>query len=153
MVLVKKSDDFLNFPGGDSNFRDLPRSFSDMLDNFFDEAVKTSHGSRFVPSVDISENDKGYDLEVCVRGMKKDDIKLEVEGNTLHISGEKKVEDKKEDKTVHRVESQYGYFHRSFELPEEAQLDKIEANYQDGVLNIHVPKDVKKTETKKIDIK
>lgn len=153
MALVKKSDDFLNFPGVESNFRDLPRSFSAMLDNFFDEAVRTSPSSRFVPSVDISENDKGYDVEVSVPGMKKDDIKLEVEGNTLHISGEKKVEDKKEEKTFHRVESQYGYFHRSFDLPEEAQLENIEANYQDGVLNIHVPKDVKKTETKKIDIK
>lgn len=130
----------------------FPRTFSDMLDRFFDEAVKTGAGN-FVPTVDVKENENSYEVEATVPGVKKDDINVEVDGQTLHISGEKQNKEEDNDKTYHRVESEYGYFHRSFTLPDNAKLDDIEANYEDGVLRLTIPKDEEKTETKKIEVK
>lgn len=129
----------------------LSNSFSTMLDRFFDEAVRSNQN--FVPSVDLKETDNAYEIDVSVPGMKKDDIKVELDGNTLQISGEKQQKDEDKDKTYHRVETEYGYFHRSFNLPESAKTEDINAEYEDGVLKINVPKDKEKTETKKIDIK
>lgn len=122
-----------------------------MLDRFFDEAVRSNHN--FVPTVDLKETNDRYEIDVNVPGMTKDDINLELDGNTLHISGEKQQRNDDKDKTFHRVETEYGYFHRSFNLPESARTENINAEYEDGVLKIHVPKDKEKTETKKIEIK
>jgi HSP20 family protein len=129
----------------------LSNSFSTMLDRFFDEAVRSNQN--FVPSVDLKETDNAYEIDVNVPGMNKDDIKVELDGNTLQISGEKQQKDEDKDKTYHRVETEYGYFHRSFNLPESAKTEDINAEYEDGILKINVPKDKEKTETKKIDIK
>lgn len=144
MALIRANQPELGLPT-------LSNSFSTMLDRFFDEAVRSNQN--FVPSVDLKETDNAYEIDVSVPGMKKDDIKVELDGNTLQISGEKQQKDEDKDKTYHRVETEYGYFHRSFNLPESAKTEDINAEYEDGVLKIHVPKDKEKTETKKIDIK
>ncbi len=144
MALIRANQPELGLPT-------LSNSFSTMLDRFFDEAVRSNQN--FVPSVDLKETDNAYEIDVSVPGMKKDDIKVELDGNTLQISGEKEEKDEDKDKTYHRVETEYGYFHRSFNLPESAKTEDINAEYEDGVLKIHVPKDKEKTETKKIDIK
>lgn len=144
MALIRANQPELGLPT-------LSNSFSTMLDRFFDEAVRSNQN--FVPSVDLKETDNGYEIDVNVPGMKKDDIKVELDGNTLHISGEKHQKDEDKDKTYHRVESEYGYFHRSFNLPESAKTEDINAEYEEGVLKIQVPKDKEKTETKKIEIK
>lgn len=136
----------------DPEFRGLSNNFSDVLDRFFEDALKTNGGS-FVPTVDLSETDKAYNVEVNAPGMKKDDINLEVDGNTLHISGEKKREDEDKGKTYHRIESEYGYFHRALDIPEDADLDSVKANYEDGILNIEIPKSEQKQNKKKIEIK
>lgn len=132
-------------------FPSLTNSFSGMLDRFFDEAVRTT--GNFTPSVDLKEDDNKYEIDVSIPGLKKDDINLELEGNTLHINGEKEQKDEDKDKTYHRVESAYGYFHRSFNLPDNAKVDNINAEFENGVLKVEIPKDKEKTETKKIDIK
>jgi HSP20 family protein len=144
MALIRANQPELGLPT-------LSNSFSTMLDRFFDEAVRSNQN--FIPSVDLKETDNAYEIDVSVPGMKKDDIKVELDGNTLQISGEKQQKDEDKDKTYHRVETEYGYFHRSFNLPESAKTEDINAEYEDGVLKIHVPKDKEKTETKKIDIK
>ncbi len=132
----------------------LTGSFSNMLDRFFDEAVKTPGTlGNFMPTVDLKEDDNNYEIDVSVPGMKKDDINLELDGQTLHISGEKEKKDDDKQKTYHRVESTYGYFERYFTLPDNAKVDEIDAQYEEGVLKISIPKDKEKTETKKIDIK
>ncbi len=132
-------------------FPSLTSSFSDMLDRFFDEAVKTP--GNFVPTVDLKEDENNYEIDVSVPGMKKDDINLELDGQTLHISGEKERKDEDQKKTYYRVESEYGYFHRSFNLPDNAKMDDINAEYEEGILKVKIPKDKEKSETKKIEIK
>jgi HSP20 family protein len=102
-----------------------------------------------VPAVNISENKENYQLAVAAPGLKKDDFNIDVEGNMLTISSEK--EDTKESKDAKYTRKEYSYssFSRSFTLPEEVNQEKIEANYQDGVLHVTLPK---KEEAKKLAV-
>lgn len=134
-----------------SNGIGVPRTFSDMLDRFFDDELEFS-GNTFAPSVDISETGKSYEIELSLPGMNKKDFNLEVEDNVLTISGDRKLEKEDKNKTYHRVESQYGSFSRSFNLPEDAKSGDISASYENGILKVRVPKDIKKTKSRKINI-
>ncbi|TVQ66817.1 MAG: Hsp20/alpha crystallin family protein [Balneolaceae bacterium] len=115
------------------------KRFSDIMDEFFNDAV-TSRNEFFAPNIDISETDKQYLIDVEVPGLDKKDIELNVERNTLTVSGERRFENKEEGKTFHRVESSYGRFSRSFTLPENVDTETISANYNNGILSITVDK-------------
>lgn len=108
--------------------------------------------AEWTPAVDISEDDKEYLIKVEIPEVKKDDVKVTVENGVLTISGERKFE--KEDKGVryHRVERSYGYFARSFSLPEDADAEKVTAEFKDGVLKVHVAKS-EKARPKQIEVK
>ena len=121
------------------------------MDEFFSDAVATRQHS-FAPSIDISETDKQYLIDVEVPGMDKKDIELNVENNTLTISGERKFENKEEGKQFHRVESSYGSFSRSFSLPDNVNSESVQATYNNGILHITVDKSEQKMK-KQIKIK
>jgi HSP20 family protein len=108
--------------------------------------------AEWTPAVDISEDDKEYLIKVELPEVKKDDVKVTVENGVLTISGERKFE--KEDKGVryHRVERSYGYFARSFSLPEDADPEKVSAEFKDGILKVHVAKS-EKARPKQIEVK
>lgn len=129
-----------------------PTSVSNILDRFFPDSFGTIARS-FSPAVDIAEDDKAYDLELVVPGAKKEDFKIDLTDGKLTISGERKREEKKEGKSYHAVESQYGAFSRSFFLPDDAQTEGIEASYHNGILKITVPKAEKKTTKSVIEVK
>jgi HSP20 family protein len=96
-----------------------------------------------VPAVNIAEQkDKLSCLSGCT-SMKKDDFKINVEGNMLTISSEHQETKEEQEKKFTRKEYSYSSFSRSFTLPEEINKEKIEARYEDGVLKISLP--VKKT--------
>ena len=133
-----------------ANEPEFPRRFSDVLDRFFNEVTD---GGGFTPTVDLSETDKSYEIEANLPGLKKKDINLEVDGSTLRISGEKYREDKDKGKTYHLTETEYGYFERALEIPEDADMDNIEAKYNDGILTVSIPKSKEKQKGKQIDIK
>ncbi len=99
-----------------------------------------------VPSANIIEEKDSYKVSVAAPGLKKNDFNIDVEGNMLTISSEK--EETKEDKEAQYTRKEYNYssFSRSFTLPEEVNQDKIEAQYEDGVLKLTLPK---KEEAKK----
>ncbi len=115
------------------------KRFSDIMDEFFNDAVATRQGS-YAPSIDISETDKQYLIDVEVPGINKNDIDLNIENNTLTISGERKFEKKEDNKQYHRVESHYGTFSRSFTLPDNVDVESISATYNNGILHITVDK-------------
>jgi HSP20 family protein len=127
------------------------KRFSDIMDEFFSDAVATRRNS-FAPSIDISENEKQYMIDVEIPGVDKKDIKLNVENNTLTISGERKFEKKEDGKQYHRVESHYGTFSRSFSLPDNVNSESINASYNNGILSITVDKSEEKVR-KQIKIK
>ena len=95
----------------------------------------------FVPSVDVFEAGRELVIKAELAGIKRDDIKIELSGNTLTIKGEKRDEEKVEGKDYYRVEQTFGSFCRTFELPEGANLEKVKANYKDGLLEIRIPRD------------
>lgn len=129
-----------------------PTSFSGFLDRFYNDLWNDQELERFSPAVDVIENDKNFEIQVAVPGMKKDDFNIEVEDNNLIISGERKFEKEDSDNTYHTVENQYGYFKRTFNLPDIVNVDKIDAKYQDGILKLTLPKDEKKTQKSKIKV-
>jgi len=98
---------------------------------------------------EVSESEDAYFLSVDAPGMKRDDIKIEVTGNLLSITGERKRE-YHEDRRHMRSRS-YGQFTRTFTLPEAVDSARIEANFEDGVLEIAVPK-TEKAKPRKIEV-
>lgn len=133
------------------DFTSMPVRFSDILDEFFNDAV-TSKKNTFHPNVDISEDDKSYSIKVELPGMKKDDISVNLDKNKLTISGERKFEKEEKNKHYHLVESGYGSFSRSFILDEAIDKESIDANFENGILNLVLTK--KESEvSRKIDIK
>ena len=124
----------------------VPTSFGNLIDRFFNESVSRSGGSAysFVPRVDIVEGEKAFEIHVAVPGMNKEDFKLDLNDNLLTISGERKFTQEKKDNNFHSIETQYGTFSRSFALPENVDAAKISAAYNNGILEITVPKDEKK---------
>ena len=106
----------------------------------------------FTPAVNEKVDEKGYYLEVDLPGVKKEDIEISVNEGILTISGERKLEKKEEKDNYTRIESFFGRFERAFKLPNDADLDNIDAKYENGVLKIFIPRKAK-PEGKKIEIK
>jgi len=129
----------------------VDRFFSNFLNDNFLNGESTS--ASFVPQVDIAETDKAFEIQFVVPGISKDSFTLELVEGRLTVSGERKFEGEKKDKNFHSVESKYGSFTRSFYLPDNISEDKVTAEYQDGILNISVPKDANKIQKRSIAIK
>jgi HSP20 family protein len=123
----------------------LPTSFSSLVDGFFNDAMTRSGGSAFSPKVDVIENETAYELHVAAPGLSKDDFNIELNDNFLTVSGERKFSNEKNEKNYHSIETQYGSFSRSFSLPENIDSSKISAKYNNGILELSIPKDEKKT--------
>ena len=104
--------------------------------------------SDWSPSVDISETDTEYLIRAALPAVKKEDVKVTYEDGMLTLSGERRKEDEQKGEKFHRIESFYGNFWRSFELPEAVDEEAITAEAKDGVLTVHVPKT--KAEAKKV---
>ncbi len=136
----------------------IPRRFDWLLDRFFNDTLGTLAEAdpsvqSFVPRVDVVEDAQAYHLHVAVPGLKKEDFKLELHDGRLTVSGERKFESERKEKTWHVVESSYGTFSRIFRLPEDANAAAIEANYADGILTVRIPKDAAKNAFTRIDVK
>ena len=108
-----------------------------------------------VPAVNITEQKDNYLVSLAAPGLKKDDFKIDVDGNMLTISTEKEETKEEKDKKYTRKEYNYSSFSRSFSLPEEINKEKIEAYYEDGVLKITLPRkeEARKTTAKHISVK
>lgn len=128
------------------NTRKLSSDMFGDIDQLFDRMTsEQSYDERnFTPACEIAESDDYYLMSVDVPGMKKEDIKIDVTDNILTLSGERKRESSASDKhKVQRFEKSYGFFSRSFTLPTIVESGKVEASYEDGVLEIFLPKSQK----------
>ena len=126
-------------------------TFNKFFDTFESNTLADENAS-FIPSVDIASTDKLYEVHVAVPGINKEAISIDVKDRVLTISGSRKFENEKEEKDYHRVETSYGSFKRSFELPENVSVEKIEASHENGILTVKIPKEEKAEVVKKIDI-
>jgi HSP20 family protein len=115
------------------------------------ESLFDAEEGNFAPAAEIAEHKNHYSLSLDLPGLKKEDIHIELANNVLTVSGERKHEERTDDKKVQRVERSYGSFQRSFTLPTSIHADKIEAHYDNGVLNLALPKS-QIAQTRKIEI-
>jgi len=127
-------------------FRELTRfdPFTDVEDFFKDFGVRPAwRGFEMEPQIrlDVAEDDKAYTVKAEIPGVKKEDINVSVDGNLVSLSAEVKSEkEEKEGKKVVRRERYYGSVSRSFTLGHDVDMNKAEAKYEDGVLNLTLPK-------------
>jgi HSP20 family protein len=112
--------------------RELEKSFYNYPSN---EGV-----SGFIPVVNTREGDSSFYIDVDLPGVKKDDIKVDLEKNVLTISGERKTKEEVKEEDYYKVETSFGKFSRSFTLPDNADVENIEAKSIDGVLELVIPK-------------
>ncbi len=99
-----------------------------------------------VPAVNITDEKDEFKVSLAAPGLKKEDFKIDLDGNLLRISSEKEEKKEEKEKNYTRKEYNYSSFERSFTLPEDVVKEKIEAKYEDGVLKLVLPK---KEEAKK----
>jgi HSP20 family protein len=92
------------------------------------------------PTVDIFEDKNDVVVKAELPGIKKEDIDVTLTDDTISIAGEKKKEEEVEKKNYYRWESSYGAFARTFTLPAEVQTDKVKTQFQNGILEIRMPK-------------
>lgn len=110
------------------------------IDRLFEDTFARD-GSSFTPAVDIKENDNEIRLELELAGLKPEDVEISAENGVLSIRGEKRAERKEGDETRYQVvERTYGTFMRTFQLPQGVDEDQIKAEFENGVLTIHIPK-------------
>ena len=127
-----------------SLFNHLPLMFDDIFsrDIFNFNQSNFSGSNMSLPAANITETADNYELELAAPGMTKKDFKVELDGNILTISSERKNEDTQKDgeKSVRR-EFSYQSFQRSFELPKSVvDVENVRAKYEDGVLRLMIPK-------------
>jgi HSP20 family protein len=137
-------------------FRDL-FTLQDQLFRTFDSAYRggrqqeeQSMTATWSPLVDIYEDADGITLKAELPGVDAKEVEILVEGNTLTLKGERKLEKDEKRDNYHRIERVYGTFSRSFTLPSTVDLEHITAESKDGVLKVFLPK---KAETKPRQIK
>lgn len=133
--------------------RDLERMFNGWrsLVPHGEEAMTITEWS---PAVDIIEDEKEFIVKAELPEVKKDDVKVTVEHDTLSIRGERKAEKEQKGKKYHRIERSYGSFERSFTLPEGTEPAKIRSEYKEGLLTVHLPKNPEaKSKSKAIEVK
>lgn len=127
----------------------MTNGLNNFFDDFFTKDLFSFNDRNFaengntLPSVNVREAEKEYDIEMAVPGMKKDDFKINLERNILTISSETRSEREEKDaeRNYNRREFNYRSFSRSFTMPSDVvDMEHIEANYLDGILHIKVPK-------------
>ena len=103
-------------------------------------AMSAVEGSDWAPRVDIGETDKAFTIKADIPGVKREEVKISIEDRVLSIRGESRQEKENKDEKMHRIERFYGSFSRSFTLPENVDIDKIDAAFKDGLLTLVIPK-------------
>jgi Molecular chaperone (small heat shock protein) len=132
MTLVK-------FSNGNQN-RGVDNWVSDFFSPIFNDSFLSDRFISRVPAVNVAETNEAYQIELAAPGLDKGDFKINVDGDVLTISGEKKMENKEENKKYSKREYSYTSFTRSFTLPDSIDHNHIEANYKDGVLKVDIAK-------------
>jgi HSP20 family protein len=111
------------------------------IDRMFDDMVGSTPTSRWMPAVDVREDDKMLALDIELPGIDPENVEVNVDDGVLMVSGEKRAERQEgEEGRYHVVERSYGRFFRSFQLPQGVDESQITANFNNGVLTVQIPK-------------
>ncbi|HJS95294.1 MAG TPA: Hsp20/alpha crystallin family protein [Solirubrobacteraceae bacterium] len=116
-----------------------------LFNTFFDSPTPSNgsgHGvaRRWIPAMDVVETEDHFVLRADLPGLAESDVNIEVEDNVLTVSGERKSEHEQKGEGYYRVERSFGSFSRSLTLPEGIDADSIQASFDNGVLEVRIPK-------------
>lgn len=120
--------------------------FPSMFDDFFTGPFFSGYGIDYkkigceIPAVNIHESNKEFLFEMAAPGLKKEDFSIDLEHDIITISCNKEMESEKGEDKYTKREFNYFQFQRVFTLPESVDAGKIKANYEDGILKVHLPK-------------
>lgn len=135
------------------------KGLSDRINRFFARnGSQVTNGNEmmripdWVPSVDISETADEYQIKAELPEVKKEDVRVLLEDGVLTLQGERKTDRDDNGRRIHRVECSYGWFIRSFVLPDIIEEAKIKATFKDGMLYLRLPKS-EKAKSKAINVK
>ena len=119
-------------------------AFNSRMNRLFDEFFETPSlrctAKSWSPEVDIYEEGGNLVVQADLPGVEKENLSINVEKGILTLKGERKTHEKSEEKNVYRSERFHGTFERSFRLPPKTDVDKIEAEFKNGVLHVTIPK-------------
>lgn len=138
-----------------NDMRNLQREIDQLFDSFFPSRSSDqdeSSSAVWAPRVDLAESENAYHIHVDLPGMSREDLKINYQDGQLTISGQRREELSEEKGEYVRVERTFGNFYRSFKLPKTVNADDITATYENGVLEIEVPK-AEETKPRQIEIK
>jgi len=133
-------------------FAPLREEMNELISRFAGDGNTAWFSDVQVPSMDLSENDKQIEVKMDVPGMKSEELQIELQGNTLVVSGEHKEEKETKAKSFHRIERSSGKIYRAVTLPCAVQQGTVDAVCRDGVLTVTLPK-VETACSKKIPVK
>jgi HSP20 family protein len=119
-----------------------PEPFTREVDRLFDAffGAGDAAGRRWVPPMDLVEAEDHFVLKADLPGLSEGDVAIEIQDGNLTISGERKAEHESREKGWYRIERSFGRFQRSLSLPEGIDADAVTANFDRGVLEVHIPK-------------
>jgi len=127
-------------------FAEMDSLFNRLMPTLFNQRWPSRPGSsnggtfEWAPSANISETDKEYLIRAELPAVRKEDVKVTVDEGMITIEGERKQQKEDKNEKMHRIESFYGHFTRSFSLPESVDQNAIRCDSKDGVLTVHIPK-------------
>ena len=133
-------------------FRSMRELTDRMLDRYFEAPFSDWETSSWGLALDVAEDEDEFVVKASVPGIKPEDLDITVTKNTLTIKGEVRQEEEKEEERYHLRERRYGRFARSITLPTSVNADEIEADYEKGVLTLHLPK-TEEVKPKRIEVK
>lgn len=121
--------------------------------NLYTQVGNNEGVTAFVPTVNTREGEFAYHVDVDLPGVKKEDIKVDLNKGVLTISGERKTKEEVKQEDYYKIETYFGKFSRSFTLPDNVDIENIEAKTDNGVLEIVIPKLKDDVSKKSIEIK
>ncbi len=141
-MLITRFDPFKEFANMQKVFSNYPTYTND----------DTSIGA-FAPQVNTREGEFAYHIDVDLPGVKKEDINIDIDNGKLTISGQRDTKEEVKEEDYYKVETSFGKFQRIFTIPENVDIENINASSQNGVLEVTIPKLEKDANIKKVVVK
>jgi len=144
---------------GDHPMDALQREMHRLFDDFFRSPATFGGGTQWpfaaaTPRIDMSESEQEYEVTAELPGLDEKDVELTLADNVLTISGQKKAEREEKDRNYYLSERSFGSFRRAIPLPTEVEEDRVEAQFKNGVLTVHLPKSPEaRSRTRRIEVR
>jgi HSP20 family protein len=130
----------------------LMRQFTEDMDRYFGQLPRVAGDGAWMPAIEVKEKEGKLFVHAELPGVKREDVKVHIEGDVLIVEGERKQEKEEKREGYYHSERSYGKFYRSIELPEGAKIDQTAAQFKDGLLEVTVPIPEAKTKRQEVPI-